>query len=156
MIRELGHKGVRAVHDALVERYGADCSLHAIEVQASRIHASLRVQAVCPECGAVGVRLNRQSGMCAACTERMHLSEALAFNDVLLDERLEACGPEEVAELRRENAAARQRNSRICQKYGLATLRDRRRAGGLPGPVCDGGGHSGHDEEDEADIRNGR
>ena len=151
VIRELGHRGVAAVHDALVERYGVDYSLHAIENQASRIHASLRVQTVCPGCGAVGLRLNRQSGMCATCTEKMHLDEALAFNDVLLDERLEACRPDGVAELRRENAAARQRNSRICQKYGLLTLRERRRAA----RDCDGGGQSAHDEKTETDIQDG-
>lgn len=148
VIRELGHKGVRTVHDALLERYGVDYSLHAIEIQASRIHASLRVRPVCPECGAVGVRINRQTGLCAACSERLHLAEAVAFNDVLLAEREELASDAEVEELRRENAAMRQRNARLCKKYGLPTARERRR-------VCDAGGRSGHYEKDEADIPDG-
>lgn len=39
VIRELGHKGVRAVHDAILDRYGVEHTLHAIEAQACRIHA---------------------------------------------------------------------------------------------------------------------
>lgn len=148
MIRELGHRGVVAVHDALLERYGMDYSLHAIEIQASRIHASLRVQAVCPECGAVGVRINRQTGLCAACSEKLRLAEAVAFNDVLMGEAEELVSDAEVEELRRENAAMRQRNSRLCRKYGLPMMRERRR-------VCDGAGQSGHDEKTEADIQDG-
>ena len=43
VIRELGYRGVQAVHDAIVERFGVEHTPRAIEVQASRIHASLKV-----------------------------------------------------------------------------------------------------------------
>ena len=42
---------------------------------------SLRVQQVCPECGVVGVRLNRQSGLCPMCTEIMHLNEEISVRE---------------------------------------------------------------------------
>lgn len=145
-IRELGHQGVIAVHDAILERFGVDHTLRAIEAQASRIHASLKVQTVCPECGVVGLRINRQTGLCAKCSEKQHLAESIAFNDLLLDERLDAADEREIDELKRENATMRQRNSRLCRKYGLPSLRDRRR-------VCDEGQELQHDEKTEADIQ---
>lgn len=98
--------------------------------------------------GAVGVRINRQTGLCVACSEKLHLAEAVAFNDVLMDEAEELVNDAEVEELRRENAAMRQRNSRLCRKYGLPTMRECRRA-------CVGAGQSGHDEKTEADIQDG-
>lgn len=78
-----GHLGVDAVHDALLRECGTDRSVRSIESQASRCHVSLRVQQVCPECGVVGVRLNRQSGLCPMCTEIMRLNEEMAFNEIL-------------------------------------------------------------------------
>ena len=128
VIREVGYRGVQAVHDEILNRYGVEHTLRAIEVQASRIHASLKVQTVCPECGVVGLRINRQTGLCAKCSEKQHLAESIAFNDLLLDERLDAADAREIGELRRENASMRQRNSRLCKKHGLPTKSERRQA----------------------------
>ncbi len=98
VIRELGHKGVQAVHDEILDRYGVEHTLHAIEVQACRIHASLKVLDECPECHALGVRINRQSGMCRCCTEEAHVAEEEAFNQ-LLEAEAAGCdgGPEYAA-----------------------------------------------------------
>ena len=126
VMRAHGHLGVEAVHDALLAECGTDRSVRSIESQASRCHVSLRVQQVCPECGVVGVRLNRQSGMCPKCTEMMHLNEEIAFNEVLQAEREEKAGDADVAAIRRERDRMRQRNSRLCRKYGLKSRRDRR------------------------------
>lgn len=125
VMREHGHKGVAEVRRALLRECGTDRTARSIESQASRCHISLRVRQVCPECGVVGVRLNRQSGMCAACTERMHLAEEVAFNEVLQREREEKAGADEVEAIARERAAMRKRNSRLCSKYGLKTRRER-------------------------------
>ncbi|GEM_PF-643994 len=126
VMRANGHLGVKAVRDALLRECGTDRSTRSIESQASRYHVSLRVQQVCPECGVVGVRLNRQSGMCPKCTELMHLNEELAFNEVLQAEREEKADDADVAAIRRERDRMRQRNSRLCRKYGLKSRRDRR------------------------------
>ena len=126
MMRANGHLGVDAVREALRRECGTDRSMRSIESQASRCHVSLRVRQVCPECGVVGVRLNRQSGMCPRCTELMHLNEELAFNEVLEREREEKADAGEVAAIRREHDRVRQRNSRLCRKYGLKSRRDRR------------------------------
>lgn len=125
-MRANGHLGVKAVRVALLRECGTDCSVRTIESQASRCHVSLRVQQVCPECGVVGVRLNRQSGMCPKCTELMHLNEEIAFNEILQAEREEAADDEVIAGIRRERDKMRQRNSRLCRKYGLKTRRQRR------------------------------
>ena len=103
---------------ALLRECGVVRSVHAIEAHASRIHMSLRVLEECPECGTLGVRLNRQSGICARCTERQHVEEERAFHELLLAEARGACG-DEVDELRREYVALRQKNSRLCRKHGL-------------------------------------
>ena len=75
---------------------------------------------------AVGVKINRQTGMCPLCTERYHLEQERAFNEQLERER-EACErSEELAEVRRERDMMRQRNSRLCRKYGLKGRRERK------------------------------
>ena len=129
LIRELGHLGVGAVRAAMRERFGVERSEHAIEAQASRIHASLAVRTVCPSCGAVGVRLNRQTGLCPRCTEEAHVAEERAFNELL---RAEAEGCEEGPELealRREWARLRQQNSRLMRRHGLPGKREREGGG---------------------------
>ena len=124
-MREFGHLGVDAVRRELARQCGVVRSARSVESKASRIHVSLRVQQVCPECGVVGVRLNRQSGMCPRCTELMHLNEEIAFNELLQREREELAGEADVAQIRRERDRMRQRNSRLCRKYGLRSRRDR-------------------------------
>ena len=125
VIRELGHRGAAAVREVIRRRYGVERTVRAIEMQASRIHASLRVLSVCPQCGAIGVRLNRQSGMCPRCTEEAHVAEERAFNE-LLHREAEGCeeGPE-IEAARREYARLRQQNSRLMRKYGLKGKRER-------------------------------
>lgn len=125
IMRERCYLGADAVADAIREECGTVRSRRAIESQASRYHMSLRVRQVCPECGAVGVRLNRQSGLCPRCTELMHLEEEIAFNEILEREREELAGAGDVEEIRRERDAMRQRNSRLCRKYGLKSRRER-------------------------------
>ena len=125
VIRELGYQGVQVVHDEILDRYGVDHTLRAIEVQASRIHASLQVLEECPECHAVGVRINRQSGLCRRCTEAAHVAEEEAFN-ALLKAEAEGCdGGQEYDELHRRWAQLRQQNSRLRRKHGLKGKRER-------------------------------
>lgn len=88
-------------------------------MRASRIHCSLAVQTVCPECGAVGVMLNRQTGMCRLCSERYHLEQERAFNEQLEREREAVENGATIEEVRRERDRLRQRNSRLCRKFGL-------------------------------------
>ena len=127
VMRERGYLGAAAVRRALAEECGTDRTIRSIESQASRYHVSLKVRHVCPECGVVGIRLNRQSGLCPACTERMHLAEELAFNEVLEREREEKASEAEVAAIRRERDRMRKRNSRLCKKHGLKTRRERKK-----------------------------
>ena len=134
ILRELGHLGAEAVAAAIMRECGVNRSVRAVEVRASRIHASLRARPVCPDCGVVGVRLNRQSGLCPKCTELMHLEEERAFNEILQAEREEAADEEAIAGIRRERDKMRQRNSRLCRKYGLPTRRERGQDGGDSSP----------------------
>ena len=75
----------------------------------------------------MGVVINRQAGMCRLCTERYHLEKERAFNEQLEREWeiIESGG--EVEELRRERDKLRQRNSRLCRKYGLPGKREWKR-----------------------------
>ncbi len=127
VIRELGHKGVSVVRRELVRRCKALHSAHAIEQRACRIHASLKVRTVCPGCGVIGSHINRQTHMCPRCSELMRLEEERAFNELLEREREEAEGGEQIEEMQRERAKLRQRNSRLCRKYGLKTKAQRKR-----------------------------
>ena len=124
-MRELAHLGAAAVQAAIERECGVRHTVRAIEAHASRIHVSLRVQTVCPECGAVGVPLQRVSGMCPLCTERAHVEEERAFCELL---EIEARGCTEGTELeaaRREYARLRQKGSRLARKHGLKGKRER-------------------------------
>ena len=127
VMRGRGYLGAEAVQVALISECGSFRSIRSIESQASRCHVSLKVQHVCPECGVVGIRLNRQSGLCPACTERMHLEEEIAFNEILQREREEKANEAEIAAIRRERDRMRKRNSRLCKKHGLKTRRERKK-----------------------------
>jgi len=125
LLREHCYEGVDAVRMALARECGVRRSVRAIEAHASRIHVSLRRLSTCPECGAVGVRLNHISGMCARCTEEAHVEEERAFRDLL---ELEAHGCDEGPEIeaaRREWARLRQRNSRTRRAFGLLGKHER-------------------------------
>ncbi len=63
--------------------------------------------------------------MCPKYTELMHLNEEIAFNEILQAEREEAADKEAIAGIRRERDKMRQRDSRLCRKYGLKTRRQR-------------------------------
>lgn len=111
ILREVSFRGA-AFAAAEIERHcGVRHSVRAVEMRASRIHCSLAVQTVCPQCGAVGVKINWQTGMCPLCTGRYHLEQERAFNE----------------QLERERDKMRQRNSRLCRKYGLKGKRERRK-----------------------------
>lgn len=127
ILRSVSFRGAAFAADEIARRCGVRHSVRAVEMRASRIHCSLAIQTVCPECGAVGVVINRQTGMCRLCTERYHLEEERAFNEQLEREReiIESGG--EMEELRRERDKLRQRNSRLCRKYGLPGKRERKR-----------------------------
>ena len=107
-------------------RCGVRHSVRAVEMRASRIHCSLAVQTVCPSCGAVGVKINRQTGMCRRCTEEYHLAQERAFNEQLERERVAAEEAADIDDVRRERDMMRQRNSRLCRKYGLKGKRERK------------------------------
>lgn len=124
-IRELGHKGVQAVHDAILERYGVEHTLRAIEIKASRINASLKVLTECPGCHALGVRINRQSGMCKRCTVAAHVAEEEAYSQLLEAEAAGCDGGPEYEELNRRWAQLRQKNSRLMREHNLKSKRER-------------------------------
>lgn len=109
---ECSFRGAAFARDEIERRCGVAHSLHA-------------VQTVRPECGAVGVVINRQTGMRRLCAERYHLEQERAFAEVLERKRAEAEDPERIAEARRERDAQRQRNSRTCRRYGLPSRRAR-------------------------------
>ena len=61
------------------------------------------------------------------CTERYHLEQERAFNEQLERERAHAEESAEHEEVRRERDMMRQRNSRLCRKYGLKGRRERKK-----------------------------
>ncbi len=119
VLREVSFRGAAYAAAEIERRCGARHSVRAVEMRASRIHCSLALQTVCPECGAVGVMLNRQTGMCRLCSERYHLEQERAFNEQLEREREAVENGATIEEVRRERDRLRQRNSRLCRKYGL-------------------------------------
>ncbi len=126
VLREVSFHGASFAAAEIERRCGVRHSVRAVEMRASRIHCSLAVQTVCPSCGAVGVKINRQTGMCRRCTEEYHLEQERAFNEQLERERFEAEEAAAIDDVRRERDKMRQRNSRLCRKYGLKGRRGRK------------------------------
>ena len=126
VLREVSFRGSAFAAAEIERRLGVRHSVRAVEMHACRIHCSLMVQTVCPECGAVGVKINRQTGMCTLCTERYHLEQERAFNEELERERAAAEDSAELEAVRRERDMLRKRNNRLCRKYGLAGKRGRK------------------------------
>ncbi len=127
VLREVSFHGSAYAAAEIERRCGVRHSVRAVEMRASRIHCSLAVRTVCPSCGAVGVNLNRQTGMCRRCTEEYHLAQERAFNEQLERERAAAEEAADIDDVRRERDRLRQRNSRMCRKYGLKGKRERRK-----------------------------
>jgi hypothetical protein len=125
VLRECSYRGARYVRDEIKRRCGVAHTLRAVEMRASRIHCSLAVRTVCPSCGAVGVNINKATGMCRRCSEQFHLEQERVFNAMLELERQEAEGSADVDAIRRERDRLRKANSRLCKKYGLKSRKDR-------------------------------
>lgn len=121
---QVSFHGAAFAADEIERRCGVHHTVRAVEMRASRIHCSLAVQTVCPECGRMGLTLNRQTGMCPLCAERYHLEQKRAFNEQLERERAEVEESGELETTRRERDRIRQRNSRPCRKYGLKSRRE--------------------------------
>lgn len=126
VLREVSFRGAAFASAEIERRCGVRHSVRAVEMRASRIHCSLAVRTVCPSCGAVGVNLNRQTGMCRRCSEEFHLEQERVFNEQLERERVAAEEAAEIDDVRRERDMMRQRNSRLCRKYGLKGKRERK------------------------------
>ena len=108
-------------------RCGPSHFIRAVEMRTSMIYCSLAAQTECPSCGAVGVKINRQTGMRPLCTERYRLEQERAFNEQLETSGLPAGSPRSSLKARREGNKMRQRNSRLCRKYGLKGKQERRK-----------------------------
>lgn len=59
--------------------------------------------------------------------ERFHPEQERAFNEQLERERAHAEDAADIGDVRRERDKMRQRNSRLCRKYGLKGKRERKR-----------------------------
>lgn len=127
IIRELSHKGAVAIADEIWDRLGIERTPHSVECRASKIHRSLRRLAQCPMCGAIGVHLNRQTGLCRGCNESYRLEEERAYHEQLELERWEAEEGPDVERVMKEREALRQRNARLRRKYHLKDKRTRKR-----------------------------
>jgi hypothetical protein len=139
VIFELGHLGAEAVSREIRRRCGTRRSAHAVEQRASRIHASLARRSVCPRCGAVGVRINKATGLCRLCADKEFLERARAQGERLEAERAAAEDPERIAEVRREWDAQRSQNYRTRKAIRKA-LGD----AGAGGAADGAGGDIGH------------
>jgi hypothetical protein len=126
VLREVSYRGASYARDEIERRCGVSHSVRAVEMRASRIHCSLAVQTVCPSCGAVGVNINKSTGMCRLCSEKYHLEQERAFNELLEQERRAVEESLELERIRRERDMLRQRNSRLCRKYGLRSRCERK------------------------------
>lgn len=90
----------------------------AVEMRVSRIHCSLAVQVVCPSCGAVGMKINRQMGVYLLRTERYHLKKKQVLNETLERERTAVGDSAELKAVRRKRDKMGQCNSRCAGSTG--------------------------------------
>lgn len=74
----------------------------------------------------VGVKINRQAGMCRRHTEEYHLTQKWTINEQLERERVKAEAEDAagIDDVRRKCDMVRQRNSRLYRKIGLRGKRE--------------------------------
>lgn len=121
VMREYAHLGVEGVKAKLKELCGVERSVSAIKMQASRRNVSLAKKTQCPQCHALGVRLNRQTGLCVRCNRQLNIEQQKIYNEMLEKEREMAENPDDLEELGREYDMLRQQASRLKRKHGLKT-----------------------------------
>ncbi len=109
-----GQLGVGEVREALIQECGAERSVPAIQMRASRIGASLVKYEVCPKCGR-RVRELTRSGWCRVCATRELTAAQRVRNEQLRQEVLKGCAEEERKALKEYNAI-RARNLRLTRK----------------------------------------
>ena len=119
--------GAVTIVDGNWGRLDIERTLHSVECRASKLHRSLRRLAQCPMCGAIGVHLNRQTGLCRGCNESYRLEEERVYHEQLELERWEAEEGPDIERVMKEREALRQRNARLRRKYHLKDKRSRRR-----------------------------
>ena len=83
------------------------------------------MQTVCPECGAVGVKINRQTGMCRRCTEEFHLAQERAFNEQLERERAHAEDAADIDDVRGSGTGCVSGTAGCAASTGLKGKRER-------------------------------
>lgn len=128
IIRELSHKGAVTIADEIWDRLGIERTPHSVECRASKLHRSLRKLEQCPMCGAIGVHLNRQTGLCRGYNESYRPEEERAHHEQLELERWEAEEGPDVERVMKEREALRQKNARLRRKYHLKDARTRKRS----------------------------
>lgn len=80
-------------------------------------------------CGAVGVHLNRQTGLCLGRNERFRLEEERVYHEQLELGRWEAEEGPDVERMAKEREALQQKNVRLRRKYHLKDRRSRKKPG---------------------------
>lgn len=67
ILREFGNRGAAYCRNLIFKRFNVYRSISATERHASRIMASMAQIQICPMCGRVVRKLNRNSGICEVC-----------------------------------------------------------------------------------------
>ena len=119
VVRELRFRGAEVVRDEIERRFGVHRSVHAVQHFASRNGISLAKREECPECHDIGVHLNRLTGLCDRCNDYFNVQEEIAFNEGIMRTRIESSSGPSQEEAHRDYNAERQRNLRLCKKYGF-------------------------------------
>ena len=125
VLREVSFRGAEFAAAEIERRCGVHHSVRAVEMRASRIHCSLAVQTVCPECGAGGREDQPADGHVPPVHRGVPPGAGAAFNEQLERERAHAEDAADIDDVRRERDRMRQRNSRLRRKYGLKGKRER-------------------------------
>lgn len=136
VLREVCYLGPERAAEEIWRRCGVRHTPGAVQAHGSRIHCSTARRTVCPSCGAVGVNLNKATGMCRLCSERYHVEQEKIYLQLLEEERRRCEDSPEVEEARRERDRLRQRASRLKRRHGLETRRPRNRKGPPDAPVA--------------------
>lgn len=122
LLYDNGYLGAEACARLLYQKTGVLRKTSAVERHAYRIGASLIPYKVCPSCGSRVSKLN-YTGVCSACHTKHLLAEQKEFNQELLREI--RTKDAEAEDARKDYAAIRKKNNRICRSHGLPGYKDR-------------------------------
>lgn len=134
ILRIHGHRGPEYCRNLIFKTFGIYRSVTATQRRASRIKAPLIRYEICPECGRIERRLNRNTGLCDACNYERLWREQVEEEQRILEQLNKGGETNGITKAKRQYDAQRQKVSRLRRRNGNSVDMSRKKSNPRSGP----------------------